>query len=211
MFTRIFITTLFVSFGLLQGCAKDGKPPQPEEACYFQQNGYKQRVSWATLPVTLYADASMSEDQVMAVTKAIEIWNDGLRLQLNGQSAFVFGGALAESIGLAEDRRNVISVTQNWDRDSSEQAETLLIWRGTHIYDADIRLNGEKPLSAANLVEVNQLDVVALLVHELGHVLGLAHIESNEYTAMAVSLGFGDHHDRRKIGALELDALKCEY
>lgn len=161
--------------------------------------------------MVINADGSMDADRVESLKKAIEIWNESTKLQLHGQTAFVFGETISGNVELKDDGRNVVSLTQSWDSDPAEQAETVLIWYKKDIRDADVRLNGLKPLSVANLVEENQLDTVALLVHELGHVLGLIHIEDDSDSVMAATLSLGSKNHRRTIGATELDALKCEY
>lgn len=210
MLWRILCSFILMGVVVLPGCGSD-ETPQPEEACHFQQNKYKQRVSWRRLPVVLNTDASMDADRVESLKKAIEIWNDSTKLQLHGQTAFVFGETISGNVERKDDGRNIVSLTKSWDSNPAEQAETVLIWYKKDIRDADIRLNGLKPLSTVNYVEDNQLDTVALLVHELGHVLGLIHIEDDRESVMAATLSLGSKNHRRIIGAAELDALKCEY
>jgi MYXO-CTERM domain-containing protein len=43
------------------------------------------------------------------------------------------------------------------------------------IYDADIEINGEKPISAADVIPPDAYDLQSILTHEIGHFLGLAH------------------------------------
>jgi len=197
---------------LTQACGKKANP-QPEPACHFQQNSYGQRVSWSITPVTMYADLSLTSDQVTSLQDAMDIWNKALSDHRGGKPLFVFGGVLQSQVGLKTDGQNVVSVTSNWTGDSTEQAETLLTWADTMITEADIRVNGLKPLSASDVTQSNEIDMVALFVHELGHVLGLVHIQPSEdepYTVMNPYLARGDT-DRREIGPVELNALECEY
>jgi hypothetical protein len=195
----------------IPACGKR-ETPAPEKSCHFQQNGYLQRVSWNSLPVTIYADLSLSEEEVTAFEDAMEIWNNALKKERKGGKSFKFGGILQAHVGLKNDFINVISSTTNWTGSKTEQAETLLMWEGTSIIEADIRMNGTKEYSSAAEGEPGKIDLVALYVHELGHVLGLVHIEPKDgaYTAMSPYLERGDV-ERREVGPIELDALKCEY
>jgi predicted Zn-dependent protease len=52
------------------------------------------------------------------------------------------------------------------------------------------------------------VDLDSLLVHELGHVLGLAH-NTEDGSAMHATLDEGQV--RRKLGDVDLQDLKCEY
>jgi hypothetical protein len=204
------LATFILALGFLlltQACDKK-EAPAPEESCHFQQNSYLQRVSWAQKPVSLYSDATIDGDQVESLKKAMVIWNDIFREDFGGKDIFVYAGSLSEEVGWAQDGKNVISLTKNWQSPATEQAETRLIWAENYIVDADIRLNGNKNLAKDDNIRSDELDTVALMVHELGHVLGLAHIDG-QYSVMNESLGLGDL--RREIGSVEVDALRCEY
>lgn len=195
---------------LTQACGKT-KAPSPEESCNFQQNSYRQRVSWAKLPIVLKAHSSLSADQVQALREAIDIWNTARAKEWGiTQNFFELSPTIFNGQPFVEDRMSVVSLNSNWSGGSNEQAETVLRWVGAHIAEADMHLNGSKPFDHITPIEDDHIDLVALYVHELGHVLGLLHIESAEYTAMSFELERGTDK-RRQIGKLELDALRCEY
>ncbi|MCC6137571.1 MAG: hypothetical protein IT287_02995 [Bdellovibrionaceae bacterium] len=193
-----------------QACSR-AKAPSPEEPCNFQQNSYKQRVSWHKLPVRLKAHTSLSEPQVQALREAIEVWNT-IRAKEWGttQNFFELSHETHTGVGYVADNQSVVSLSTDWSENAREQAETVLMWEGNRIVEADIRLNGNKPLSTADPLGENDIDLVALYVHELGHVLGLLHIDVAEYTVMSFELERGTDK-RRTPGNLELDALRCEY
>jgi hypothetical protein len=206
------LTVLFL-FGvfLTQACGKT-KAPSPEESCHFQQNSYRQRVSWAKLPVVLKAHSSLSPDQVQALREAIDIWNTARAKEWGvTQNFFELSAGVYSGAPFIEDRLSVVSINSPWTTgDEREQAETVLRWDGVYISEADMHLNGSKPFDLITPIEDDHIDLVALYVHELGHVLGLLHIEATEYTTMSFELERGTDK-RRQIGKLELDALRCEY
>ncbi len=195
---------------LLPSCGV--KTPSPEESCHFQQNSYLQRVSWAwKTPVVMYADSSVDDEQKLALEKAMSIWNETMKTKgFNRGNFFKYGGSVSGATGFKQDGRNVVSFVDGWPGKGTEQAETEINWIDDRIFEADMRINGTKPYSVSDEGEPGKYDLVALYVHELGHVLGLLHIESSDYTAMAERLS-ANNVERRNIGDLEIDAMKCEY
>jgi hypothetical protein len=195
-----------------QACGQ--KIPSPEEACHFQQNSYQQRVSWAwKTPIVMYSDQSVNMEQKEALLKAMAIWNQTfLDENFKRGAVFEYGGAVEGDVGFRQDKKNIVSVVPagSWTGKDTEQAETIIYWKGTDISESDMRINGTKPLSVNDAGERGKYDLVALFVHELGHVLGLLHIETEDYTAMDARLS-ANNVERRNIGDLEIDALKCEY
>jgi hypothetical protein len=196
--------------GALTACGV--KTPDPETPCHFQQNSYQQRVSWAwKTPVVMHANNSLTDEQAAALEKAILIWNDMAVSQgFKRGTFFKYGGKLDLPSGFRKDGKNIISMVDGWEGKGTEQAETVINWADDRIYEADMRINATKPLSTNDEGEYGKYDLVALFVHELGHVLGLLHIDTDGYTSMSATLG-PNNVERRNIGDLEIEAMKCEY
>jgi predicted Zn-dependent protease len=202
--------TLALSFLFVTQACVEKKNVSPEESCHFQQNSYLQRVSWSQTPINMYADSTVTPAQLEAYQEAMDIWNEEFRRDFGGKDIFVFAGTLSGYVGNQMDGKNVLSLAGDWAGLSEDQANTFTSWYDTSIVDADIILNGSKNFATSDTVASNELDTVALLVHELGHVLGLKHIDDSGYSVMNASLSLGNTH-RREIGAVEIDALRCEY
>src|SRR5690606_34030770 len=147
------------------------------------------------------ADPSLSAEHIVSMQKALEIWNTSFRAEFDGKDIFVYGGQLTVPRAFVQDGFSVISVTSQWEGKPTAQAETSLMWTGDKATEADIRLNGDLDLSTDDNVKANEVDTVALIVHELGHVLGLGHRDSTEYTAMAPKLALGNKY-RRSVGEM---------
>lgn len=202
MHRKLVAFTLLLS--ALLGLNACGLNSRPEESCNFVQNSSAQRVSWGDqTPVTLYVDRSVPAEFFGAVEQAVEQWN-----LVRGRGLIKIGGWINSSSGPARDGANVIYWMNTWEADRPfEQARTTVYWAGERIYEADIRVNAKNFKYATGKV-AGTVDIVSLLVHEIGHVLGLTHIES-EGSVMATSLASAT--ERRVPTFDDVNSLKCEY
>jgi hypothetical protein len=202
---RLVLTSLaIVLFGV--GC---GRKLEPEDGCNFVQNGQMQRVSWkAQLPIELYIDQSVPKEYYESIQSAMAQWEDKLK-----RPVFRIVGTVADADANGKkDERNVIYYSPDWDGDKpNEQGRTTIYWLGDIIYEADIRLNGSGTFSFFNgpaAVPTGKVDMESLVLHELGHVLGLQHNDQVP-SVMATSLESG--FKRREPKPADLASLKCEY
>ena len=217
MKARLLISGLVILILLLtQACTRS---LDPEEPCNFVQSSQMQRVSWKQdLPVKLMVHSSVPQEAWSSIEKAIKHWNAELAAQGIQGPAFVVdlwgvGGAVAPD----QDFNNMIYWMSDWEQNlANQQARTTIYWTGSRIYEADIRINDrnhdfyfERDLEAQDQSEYDvKVHFESLMVHELGHVLGLAH-NSQEGSVMQTELASGV--ERQSLGKVDADSVSCEY
>ena len=194
--------------GFLQACSI----PSSEESCYFIQNKYGRRVSWGeNLPIKLYVHESVPAKFHDDITNAVDQWNKSMgRLAFDLVSFYVVEPSMPRRDGYS-----IIYWLSTWEASedrAKEQGRTTVHWRGDRIHEADIRINGKnfKYFSGAEERGLNsgKVHFRSLVVHEEGHMLGLAH--NNEKGSMMrpeLSLGLV----RDTIGFVDKASLSCEY
>ncbi|HVK62690.1 MAG TPA: matrixin family metalloprotease [Bdellovibrionales bacterium] len=187
----------------LNACAKK---PEAEESCNFVQNRDQQRISWgASLPVRIYIDDSVEKqfhDDIMAAAKK---WNEKI-----GHEVLRVSLATSRAGKPAQDGDNFIYQLKTWERDRmQEQARTTVYWSGDRIHEADIRINdAAHEFATSSVLLPNRIDIESLLVHEFGHVLGLAHSDAPG-SVMAKTLPSAT--PRREPSKSDLNSISCEY
>ena len=193
--------------------------PKAQEDCGFVQNVYGERISWkGQYPVTMYVHESVPESFYPAIQAAARTWQDA-----SGKPLFkiVTNQKLYGPASPTKDATNIIYFLNTWEEDKpSEQARTSIYWIGDQVKEADVRINGSKvngqsrfsfywdqdPASAAN--RASSINIEDLVIHELGHVLGLKHKDSSN-SVMATYLS--NNSDRVNIADTDKSALQCEY
>jgi|GEM_PF-1781175 hypothetical protein len=153
-------------------------------------------IRWPTTSVTFVVQEDGSDDvadgsDVTAVVDALEAWN------LPGCSDFTYvNGGTSPSRAIAQDGINRITFLEsNWPGGANGAGAFTVRYRNTAVSpsvwsEADIRINGEGYSWSTNGT-VNTIDVQSVVVHELGHALGLAHSANAQATMYFVtSRGF---------------------
>jgi hypothetical protein len=200
----------FAAIGLLlQACSR---PEAPQDSCNFVQNPEQQRVSWkGRIPVKLYVHKSVPTDAYASIDRAISAYNAGPG---HGQEIFkIIARGVDGDLNPQKDGYSTIYWFNTWDPTRpTEQARTTIYWSGTEIFEADMRINGMNFTynydgTSASFVS-SQVDLDSLVLHELGHVLGLAHTTAAG-SAMHATLDEGQI--RRNLGTVDLADLSCEY
>lgn len=195
----------------LQACA-----PKSQDDCGFVQNVYGERISWkGQIPIKLQLHKSVPDEYAGAIQAAARSWNEAA-----GKTVFqVSEEKVGDGVGPTRDRRNVIYYMSTWEPDRlSEQAKTSVHWVGDQIQEADIRINAAKVQSTSGVSQVfnfywsghgsSGVNMEALILHELGHVLGMKH-KDGAGSVMATYLA--SNTDRTRLASADTSALQCEY
>lgn len=192
----------------MQACSR-ALPPQ--ESCNFVQNPEQQRVSWnKKLPIPLKIHSSVPPEAYAAIDRAVEEYNRDLG---GGREIFrIIERGMTGPLEPRKDGNSVIYWYTSWDANRpTEQARTTIYWTGVQIFEADIRINATPDKFKyyfGSDTTFSDLDLTSLLVHEFGHALGLAH---NAASGSVMNYSLNDGQDRRKLGSIDLNSLKCEY
>lgn len=197
----------FIATGLVVGCS----PKKAQDDCGFVQNVYGERISWkGQVPIPLTLHSNLEPDEIRAVESAIKVWEE-----FAGRPLFYVAGTdFSGSEQAKMDGVNVISKLKTWDpAKPNEQGRTAMYWVSDQMKEADILLNASPKFSLYTEFpksEPGKSDVhlESLLVHELGHVLGLKH---NDETPGVMGTYLEAAQVRVALGEAERASLACEY
>lgn len=217
MFLRICLATISILLGACQEMNRWGllgpgtnsviATASDSDDCGFVQNSYGQRVSWDTrLPISVAIDPSFPESYKVQLYEAAKIWDHAV-----GKKAFHFvEQTKISNTKPTRDLQNVIYYSKTWERDKSIQALTSLFWKTDRILEADLVINGShySYSEEAHSEETPYIHLQSLLIHELGHMLGLKHRRQLP-TVMYEALYHGV--TRTNLSSSDLSSIKCEY
>jgi len=197
---RVVVAVLAV---LAMSC---GKKLEPQQACGFVQNSEGQRVSWKTSGlVKLYYDTSVPPAMYPAIENAIHTWEASIGRHIFQLSGVIDGGGSAK-----QDGTSVIYWMHEWDPNkvATEQARTDIYWIGDELTEADLSFNAKGFSITTNPVGGGDVDAESLVLHELGHALGLVH-EPSPASVMFATLS--SHTLRRQLTPVDQQSVSCEY
>lgn len=160
-------------------------------------------------PIKFYVNKQNTTlQEFKAIKYAGNVWNKAF-----GKKVFIFE-YVNDQLTLNKDNKNVIMFLKDWEADkSSEQARTSTNYLNSFIVESDIRINLQN-FRYYTLDEKNkhpelyqsQYNLESLVIHELGHVLGLKHYhESVMYTFLMADL------NRVSLTKNDLSVLGCKY
>ena len=207
----IFYLLLVFSPVLLTGCGRDGAP-KSRQSHYAQLKSCSGFVStpsgsqlfWSQeFPIPLFIATSVPESLRSGIVAAVNTWNKSLNFEVFSISPEIIDSGESKKDGI-----NAIYFAQNWPtHGEAEQASTMLYWSHDKIYEADILINADNFWFSTD-PDDGEVDLESLIGHELGHVLGLAHVESEE-SIMVESLKFGEK--RRFVSDMDIKNFNCRY
>lgn len=188
----------------LQACGPKFKD-QPD--CGFVKNAYGERISWKSDSlIELSLHKSIPAEMIPAIEAAIHVWE-----LAEGRPLFRITNRNVEGpLSPRQDGTNVIYWMNTWEAEkASEQARTSVYWVGDRIREADIRINDKKfDFYVTEAAKDKDIHLESLLVHELGHVLGMRH-KDDAPSVMATYLASNTLRD--KLSNSDKENLKCEY
>lgn len=193
--------------------------PKSQNDCGYVQNVYGQRISWKSKkPIKVYIHTSVPTELRPAIYRAAQTWESQA-----GRKVFDISEDSSQLGSSTRDEKNAIYFLPEWESDkSSEQGRTSVYWAGDEIQEADIRVNaadfsyydqnprvltGSSRLKKSGRSPSDGYSFEALILHEMGHFLGLKHHEGS--TVMATHLGA--NVNRVQLAASDQEALSCEY
>lgn len=159
-------------------------------------------------PIIFYVSKhNSSVKEFESIKFAGDVWNKAI-----GQKVFIFKYT-NKSLSLTKDNKNVIMFLNQWEDDkSTEQARTSTNYFNFSIVEADIRINIKNfkyySLDSHDNTKIysNQYNLESLLIHELGHVLGLRH-----YPQSVMDAYLRAELNRTNLTQTDLSLLACKY
>jgi len=213
-FNKLILSLLIL---LVFGCAKE---PPAQESCNFVQNQFGRRVSWARLPIQFYADSSVTDRQFHVIRESMQVWNDHFDrpvFEMIGRAPQLPTPRLNPDGKVLPDGFNGLYIASEGDFENStfrdEQARASISFRGDFIYECDILVDGSEKFFYENEdgpMAQGRIHFKSLIIHELGHCLGLDHIEEVN-SVMAPILPPGFHPSRVELSETDFESLACQY
>lgn len=214
MLLRIFLLlccgliTLSCQKGITLGPGSDDLlASEAETSCGFIQNIYGQRVSWKNnLPTALTVHKSFPPEFLPVLEDAVAHWNNAAGKTL----IRLIQGANNLSQTPQKESINTIHWLRSWEPSKKfQQGVTSIYWTGNQIREADISINAQDfNFFTDQPTTPYDVHLESLLVHELGHVLGLKHWDIVPSVMWPVLNGAAV---RNILTSADRNNLQCEY
>lgn len=200
---QIYYAILMVLILGVANCSQQNQPAA-QDPCGFVQNAYGQRVSLKSgPPIKLYYDANFPTQYYADVQTGIQTWET-----IIGHKVFDLQSDPLPASSPTQDGVSVIYWLDDWDPAlESQQANTTIYWDGDQINEADMKFDASY-YTMSDDPNNTSVDMASLVLHELGHVLGLKHDDADQ-SVMATYLSSG--FERRVLYTADVSHIQCEY
>jgi hypothetical protein len=184
---------------------------------------------WAQLPISIVFEDGLSSRQIEAIKRAMLTWEratgrDGEIFQFSGIHKGVTGDSFPNLISSLSDQLNGHYFDVRWQKTGKAQhVLATAIWdtvahnRST-IQTGDIRYNSEVYLFGDALVEKANhekqiVDLESLALHEVGHFLGLDHIDGkfDRFSVMNPVVFIGEGFASRQLSHGDISRIQRIY
>ena len=198
--------------------------------------GIHATAGWQKLPISFYVGSNFenqfqldSNEEMQGLLRAIKTWEVAVGRKLfefKGVHKNVEGDSFKDLYSSLEDSLDGYYLDENWEKvGKSEMVLATTIWqKGGHNHDAiatsDIRFNNDFYIFGDSLTlqydDENAREVVdmeSLALHELGHLLGLAHVDEDvdAYSAMNPSMLIGHGLTARGVSKGDIERIQKIY
>lgn len=192
--------------------------PSQGDLLVHSKKGWQEQIA-----IKLHDDASDEVED--GLTAAIGVWNEAVgrdMITYRGRTSAARADSLYSSL---DDNETVVYAEPNWQATTGKSEDILgtAIWENlpedaNTIYKGDIILNAETyhfdDAQNSALAKVDNLaDAESVLIHEIGHLLGLNHVssETDPYSIMAAYATIGFRQSHRQLSAGDLERIRKVY
>jgi hypothetical protein len=181
---------------------------------------------WAKLPIPFRFDPNLNEEQKIQLMSAMKRWEwatGKILFSFDGTHAGVTGDSFKDLYSSLNDSINGNYLDENWGKTAKpDYVLATTIWTNGKDYSsitkADLRFN-EQFYVIGDAFEIKAegnrevVDMQSLALHELGHLLGLSHVDEDvdATSIMNPTLFIGENLSSRKLARSDIERIQQIY